>query len=235
MKKLFSLILTITFLLFIGSTGSFAVTKKQINANIKTKRVPQGTVIDLKALNGVDSSTALIGNQIDFTVVENVKSDGDIVIPQGSVIRASLEDVQAAKRMYKGGMVRVYFDHIVSSTGKQVPIKAGIYGNKNITYDGALSSNTTYKTAFLKTANTTKNIVVKPTQWMWEKGDTQALKGAPKYIMAPITAIVTAPVAGIYFIGDSIADTLKKGEEISVNQGEIIKIQLIKPIDMPVY
>ena len=39
-----------------------------------------------------------------------------------------------------------------------------------------------YKTAFLKTADTSKNIVVKPTKWAWEKGDTLALKGVPKYI-----------------------------------------------------
>ncbi|MBQ3642639.1 hypothetical protein II906_12060 [bacterium] len=219
MKKIFSLLIITVMVIFAVSGDSFAAVKKQINANIKTKRVPQGTVIKLKAIDCADSDTASVGNQLNFTVTENVKSDGDIVIPQGSLVRASLEDVQAPKRMYKGGLMRVYFDHIVSSTGKQVPIKAGIYDNKNITYDGALSSNTTYKTAFLKTTENTKNIVVKPTKWAWEKGDTQALKGVPKYIFAPITAIVTAPVAGIYFVGDCIADTIKKCENISVNQG----------------
>jgi hypothetical protein len=136
--------------------------------------------------------------------------------------------------LYKGGMVRLYFDHVVSSTGKQVPIYAGICNNKNVTYDGALSSKSNYKTAFTNTAQTTKNIVTTPTTWAWEKGD-DILNGTPKYVLAPVTAVVAAPVAGIYFVGDSVANLFKKGENISLSQGETIQVQLIKPLDMPVY
>ena len=76
--------------------------------------------------------------------------------------------------------------------------------------------------------------MVKPTTWAWEKGD-EMLNGSPKYVLAPLTAIVSAPVAGIYFVGDAIADVFKKGKDINLNQGETIQVQLLKPIDMPVY
>lgn len=234
MKKLFSLlIIACTMFLCTGIEANSAVNKK-INANIKTKRVPSGTIITLKVLDPVSSSNSSLGDQFDLMVLDNVKVNNSIVIPQGSVIRGSIEEVSAPKMLYKGGMIRLYFDHIVSATGKQVPFYAGICNNKNVTYDGALSSKTTYKTAFSKTAQTTKNIVVKPTTWAWEKGEDM-LNGSPKYVFAPLTAIVSAPVAGIYFVGDSIADIFKKGENIDINQGETLQVQLLKPLDMPVY
>lgn len=234
MKKLFSL-LVITFMLFTTSSiSAYSAVSKQINANIKTKRVPSGTVITLKLIDPVSSASNNLGDQFDLMVVDNVKVNNEVVIPQGSVIRGSIEEVQSPQILYKGGLIRLYFDHIVSSTGRQVPFYAGICNNTKVTYDGALSSKTSYKTAFAKTANTSKNIIVKPTTWAWEKGDDM-LNGTPKYILAPVTAFVSLPVAGIYFIGDSIADIFKKGENITINQGENIQVQLLKPIDMPVY
>lgn len=234
MKKIISLFLVCMCIAACGACESFAAVNKQINANIKTKRVPAGTVIKLKLLDPVSSSNMELGDQFDLMVTDNVKVNNSVVIPQGTVIRGSVEELQKPKMLYKGGVIRLYFDHIVSATGKQVPFYAGICNNSNVTYDGALSSKTTYRTALSNTAQTTKNIVVKPTSWAWEKGD-EMLNGAPKYVFAPLTAIVSAPVAGVYFVGDSVADVFKKGKDINLNQGEIIQVQLLKPLDMPVY
>ncbi len=234
MKKLFTTLSIIITIIFFTANTVFSAVDKQINANIKTKRVPVGTIITLKLLDPVSSVSASLGDQFDLMVVENIKVDDSVVIPQGSVVRGSVEEVQAPKMLFKGGLLRLYFDHIVSATGKQVPFYAGICNNKSITYDGALSSKTTYSTALSQTAQTTKNIVVKPTTWAWEKGD-EILNGVPKYIMAPITAIFTTPAAGIYFVGDSIADLFKKGKNMEISQGETIQVQLLKPLDMPVY
>lgn len=234
MKKILSLLIIIFCMITFNFQDALAVVNKQINANIKTKRVPEGTVIKLRLLDPLNSMSMELGDQFDLMVVDNVKVNNVVVIPQGSVIRGSIEELQKPARLYKGGMIRLYFDHIVSSTGKQVPFYAGICNNPNVTYDGALSSKTNYQTALSNTAQTTKNIVVKPTTWAWEKGD-ELFNGSLKYVMAPLTAIVSVPVAGIYFVGDAIADVFKKGKDINLNQGETIQVQLLKPIDMPVY
>ena len=234
MKKILSILTILAAFVTFGTNAGFCAVNKQINANIKTKRIPQGTVISLKLLDPIGSNRSMLGDQFDLMITDNVKVDNTVVIPQGSVVRGSVEAVKAPAMLYKGGVIRLYFDHIVSSTGKQVPFYAGICNNPNVTYDGALSSNTTYRDAFDRTTENTKNIVVKPTSWAWEKGD-EILNGIPKYIMAPVTAIVSTPVAGVYFVGDTIADIFKRGENITVNQGEVIQVQLLKPIDMPVY
>ncbi len=235
MKKISSFILMIlTMLILNGLNADSAEINKQINANIKTKRVPAGTVITLKLLDPVGSSIKTLGDQFDLMVADNIVVNNAVVIPKGSVIRGSIEEVQTPKMLYKGGLVRLYFDHIVSSTGKQVPFYAGLCNNPNITYDGALSSKTNYMDALTQTGETTKNIVVKSTSWAWDKGG-DVLNGYPKYVFAPLTAVVSAPVAGIYFVGDAIVDVFKKGKDINLNQGDTIQVQLLKPLDMPVY
>lgn len=235
MKKIISLLLATLFISIFGCTSAFsAVVNKQINANIKTKRVPAGTVITLRLLDPVNTSNMELGDGFDLTVTDNVKVDNSVVIPQGTLVRGSIEEIQKPAMLYKGGTIRLYFDHIVSPTGKQVSFSAGIFNNPSVTYDGALSSKTNYQTAIMNTAETTKNIVVKPTTWAWEKGEDM-LNGAPKYVFAPLTAIVCTPVAGIYFVGDAVADIFKKGKDVNINQGETIQVQLLKPVDMPVY
>ena len=234
MKNLLSR-LTLLFLFFTFSCNfAFCAVSKQINANIKTKRVHAGQVISLKMLDPIGSNRSVQGDEFALMVTDNIKVDNIVVIPQGSVVRGSVETVQAPKILYKGGVIRLYFDHIVSSTGKQIPFYAGICHNPNVTFDGALGIKTSYIDAFSKTAENTKDIVVKSTLWAWDKGD-ELWNGSPKYVFAPVASIVSAPVAGVYFIGDSIADIFKKGKNITVNQGEIIDVQLLKPLDMPVY
>lgn len=234
MKKLFSVILLFALFSLFNMNIAYSAINKQINANIKTKRVPAGTVIKLRLLDSVNSSSMELGDSFDLAVTENVKVDNSVVIPQGTLVRGSIEEIQKPAMLYKGGVIRLYFDHIVSPTGKQVSFSAGICNNPAVTYDGALSSKTNYGTAIANTAETTKNIVVKPTSWAWEKGEDM-LNGTPKYVFAPLTAVVCAPVAGVYFLGDAVADVFKKGKDININQGETIQVQLLKPVDMPVY
>lgn len=234
MNKLLSTLFTTVVALCLITTQAFAAPAKKINANIKTKRVPAGTVLPLKVLTPVSSAKVKMGDQLDLMVMGNVKVDDFVVIPDGSVVRGSIEEVSAPKMLYKGGMVRLYFDHIVSPTGKQVPFYAGICNSPNVTYDGALSSKTNYLSALKQTSSKTKEIVVEPTKWAWEKGE-DLWNGSPKYIFAPITAVGCTIGAGVYFVGDSVVNVFRKGKDMSINQGETITVQLIKPIDMPVY
>ena len=38
-----------------------------------------------------------------------------------------------------------------------------------------------------------------------------------------------------YFIGDSVADMFRKGQDVYINSGDIMNVKLVNPIDIPVY
>ena len=56
-----------------------------------------------------------------------------------------------------------------------------------------------------------------------------------QYITTPFCA-VGGFFGGVgYWIGDSIADMFRKGQDVIIKKGDIITVQLINPIDVPVY
>ena len=236
MKNFKTTCLLILSLLIINNfaLASISAPNKTITADIGTRRVPAGTVIKLKLIDPLGTADMVLGDQFDLMTVEDIKVDKNVVVPSGSVIRGSVDKISPRRMLSKGAVIYLDFDHIVSSTGRQVPLKVGIAHCKNLTYDGGLGSKTNYGTATVQNLKNTAKIAKVSTKWGWETGD-QVLEGYPKYVLAPITAMISAPVAGIYFIGDSIVDVFKKGENLQLNQGETLNLMLLKPLDMPLY
>lgn len=231
MKK-FSLFLGII-IAFTTITTAQCAPNKTINADISTKRIPSGTMIELKLIDPINSANMFLGDQFDLMTIKDIKVDKQIIIPTGSVIRGSIQKVTPRKMLSKGAIVYLDFDHIVSTTGKQVPISLGLCYNQNITVDGGIWNGQNYLGAIKNNAKVTANIVTTSTKWGWQTGE-DILEGYPKYILGPIAAGVSAPAAGIYFLGDAIVDLIKKGDDISLNQGDTIKVMLTKSLDMPI-
>ena len=62
-------------------------------------------------------------------------------------------------------------------------------------------------------------------------------KSAPgiQYLTTPLCAVGGAIGGAGYFIGDSIADMFRKGQDVYINTGDIVNVKLVNPIDIPVY
>lgn len=234
MMKIISLLILASTLLSCNCAFSNVVENRTISGDIGTKRIPSGTIMKLKLLNSLNSDTLELGDQFDFTTIEDIKADNAIVIPAGSMVRGSIQKVARSRMLSKGAVVYLDFDHIVSPTGRQVPIKVGICSHPKMTVDGGLGSKTNYGTATVQNAKTTANIVKTATRWGWETGD-EVLAGYPKYALAPLSAVVSAPAAGLYFLGDSVVNVFKKGDDLQLGQGENLNVMLLKPLDMPAY
>lgn len=236
MKKFKLISLMFLSLLLIGYNSTFAnaAQNKTINADIGTKRIPSGTVVKLKLIDPIGTDNMSLGDQFDLMTLEDIRVDKSIIIPAGSVVRGSIQKINPKRMLSKGAIMYLDFDHIVAPTGKQVPLKVGICVSPNLTYDGGLGSKTNYGTATVVNAKNTAKIVKVSTNWGWKTGE-QLLNGYPKYVLAPISAAFSAPVAGMYFLGDSIVDIFKKGDDIQLNQGDTLNVMLLKPLDMPMY
>ena len=57
--------------------------------------------------------------------------------------------------------------------------------------------------------------------------------GIPVAVTAPAGAFVGAVGGSGYFIGKSIYDMFKKGDNIKINPGDIIEVTLIESLDVP--
>ncbi|MDR1327013.1 MAG: hypothetical protein LBJ74_01255 [Heliobacteriaceae bacterium] len=217
MKKIIVLMLI---MLFAG-----AAIAAPFNANAKTKRIPAGTVISLKLLTPLTTSAANAGAEFSAILLNDQTAGNDIILPQGSLIRGNVQKIVAAKRLSRGAILYLDFDHIVTPNGRQLPVSLSITGRMDLTYDGGLTTTRGYGDAMKLDWEKTKDIVSDAIEWGSDTGGT---------ILVPFAAIGGGIGGGAYYAYSSVADLIKKGKNVYIHAGEVINVILTEPVDVPV-
>ena len=225
MKKL----LTILIVMFLVSNTAFAGAFK---ADARTKRIPAGTVFKLEFLQPVSTFSGCEGDSFVATMKNELSAGTNVILPSGSVVRGSVAKVNTAKRFSRGAKLYLDFDHVVTPNGRQIPLDMAVFSYDNIYYDGGLYKNLGYGEALQKNYERGVEITKNSIDYGLKAGES-----APgmQYLTTPFCAI-GGFLGGVgYYIGDSIADMFRKGEDVYINQGEILSVKLLNPIDIPVY
>lgn len=212
--KLFSVILA----LFLAVQTVIAA---PFNANAKTKRIPAGTKFQLQLLNPL-STVKKSGDDFSAILVTDQTADSDVVLPSGSLVRGNIKNIVPAKRMSKGAILYLDFDHIVTPNGRQLPLTLSIVGRTDMTFDGGITTTRGYSDAVKKSWARTVEITKNSVEW----GNDIVNDGPAKYVTMPLAAIGGGIGGGAYFIYDAIADMIRKGEDVNLNTGDVINVIL---------
>jgi hypothetical protein len=215
--------------------GMFIFMQSAISApfsgNAKTKRIPAGTILSLKMLNSIDTSFNTAGNDFTAMLVTDQKADDndDVILPMGSIIRGSIRGITPAKRMSKGAVLYLDFDHVVTPNGRQIPLSLTLTGRTDTTFDGGLTTTKGYKDAWKKTCSKSADITRDAVEW-----GTDVTDNGFKYVIVPFAAVGGAFGTAGYFIYDSVADAIRKGKNVQIFKNEILNVILTEPVDVPV-
>lgn len=202
------------------------------NANAKTKRIPAGTQFTLELLNKVSSTTAE-GTEFSAILVSDQAEDEDIILPSGSLVRGTVKKVIPAKRLSRGAVIYLDFDHVVTPNGRQLPLTLSVVGRTDMTVDGGITTTKGYADAVKQNWDHTKVIAKNATQWGVDTGDN-FWNGYGKVVTVPTGAIGGGIGGGAYFVGDSAADLVRKGKDVEIEKGSKLQVILVDPIDVPV-
>lgn len=224
--KLLALLLT----LFMFTQISFAA---PFNANARTRRIPAGTKMTIQLLSPVATSASYEGADFSAMLITDQTNDTDVILPMGSVVRGNIKKITPAKRLSKGAILYLDFDHVVTPNGRQLPLSFNIIGRADLTYDGGITTTKGYGDAFKKTCKKSADITKNAFNWGVDTGDDY-LDGYLKILTVPTGAIGGALGTAGYFMYDSVADLIRKGQDVYLNKGEQIQVILIDPIDVPV-
>ena len=190
------------------------------------------TMFQLEFLQPVSTFSGSGGDSFVATLINEQTAGSSVVLPAGTVVRGSISEVKTAKRFSRGAKLYLDFDHVVTPTGRQIPLDMAVAQFDNIYYDGGLYKNLGYgeavKANYERGAEMTKNAI----EYGKKAGDS-----APgiQYLTTPLCAIGGFIGGAGYFIGDSVADMFRKGQDVYINTGDIINVVLVNPIDIPVY
>lgn len=221
------------FLAIIFSILLFAQTaiSAPFSANAKTKRIPAGTKFSLKLMNPVSTMTNSAGSEFTAILMTDETADSDVILPMGSLVRGTIKKIEPAKRMSKGAILYLDFDHVVTPNGRQLPLTFSVIGRSDLTYDGGITSSRGYKDALKENWEVTKDITSSATEWGGDVFDDVIVADQ---LMTGICAVGGAIGGGAYYIYDGIADMIRKGKDVNLRQGEILNVILVDPVDVPV-
>ncbi len=214
--------------LFAFMNMSFAAPYK---GDARTARIPAGTAFDLQLMQTVDTMANQEGDVCNFVLLNDQKYHNNVVLPAGSIVRGSISRVKTSKLCSRGAVLYIDFDHIVTPTGRQLPLSLAFVGLPKVTYDGGIYNQKGYGEAVQQNWDKCVDITKKSTNYGLKAGDS-----APgiQYVTCPVCAIGGAFGGGCYLIGDSIIDLFRRGQEVTFTKGTVFKTKLTQPIDVPV-
>ena len=236
MKKSFIFILLIALGLFLGCANDFltnTANARSLSAKVKSKRIVAGTRFKMQLLNDVNTQNDNLGGDFNSMLLEDIKVANSIILPRGTLLRGSISKYKAPRLLSRGAVIYIDFDHIVTTEGKQLPIKTAIGEINNLLWDGGIIANGNYGYALKQNVRTSGDIIKNSTDWgINVVGDK--CNGYLKYATAPIAALGGTIGAGGYLIGDSIIDLFRKGEEVTIPAGTNFYVYLEEGLDVPV-
>ena len=106
-----------------SSTGGVATTGAVESSS--SDDVPVGTEFDVRVQNSLSSRAAQVEDRFEATTIVDLKKNGRIVVPAGSVMRGIVSAVTKAGRIERKGSLTVVFDRITID-GRSYPIRATV-------------------------------------------------------------------------------------------------------------
>lgn len=228
-NKSFKSLIILLLILLININSVSAI---PFRADAKTKRIPAGTKLKIQLIDPINTVAGTEGDSFNGMLIDDQTSGASIILPAGSVVRGCIRKIQPTRRLSRGAVIYLDFDHVVTPNGRQIPLSMSIYNRADLTMDGGIYGSKGYGEAIQKNWQKTTEITKTATQFGIDLGEN-AFTGA-NYITTPICAVGGAFGGGAYFVGDSIIDLFRKGQDVIINQGTILDVMLSYPIDVPV-
>jgi hypothetical protein len=87
-------------------------------------RLEDGTPVKLRLSRTISSEDAQVNEKVDFDVLEEIKVDGIIVIPKGSVAWGTVTEAQSKRRLGRGGKLDMNIDDVRLADGEKAALRA---------------------------------------------------------------------------------------------------------------
>ena len=205
-----------------------------LKADISSEHIPANTVIAVETIDSINSVTAKTYDRFDVKTLVDITAGSKMILPKGTIIRGSISSVVPTKMLSRDAAVFIQFDHLVSPMGAQVPVSIALHSTNKLTEDGGLGNGGNYCTESKQNVQNAGKIITTMTKWGIKTGEV-AWNGWPKYVLTPISSIVSVPTSAIYLIGDQIVDIFKKGDNVILNKGERLNLIFLKGVDIRTY
>jgi hypothetical protein len=89
---------------------------------------PDGNVVHARLVTRLNSSTAKQGDPVEALITEPLVVSNHLILPEGSVIKGSVVQVQPARRMGHNGQLRILFHQVAAPNGLEQKVETNLEG-----------------------------------------------------------------------------------------------------------
>jgi len=106
-----------------GSEPLTPETAASMNAEI-----PEGTIVHARLMTPLNSASTQKATQVEAFLSRPLVNDGKLILPQGSVLKGSVVQVQPARHWRQNGQLRFVFRDLVLPSGVESKVEAMVQG-----------------------------------------------------------------------------------------------------------
>ena len=103
-------------------------------------QLTSGSTFQAELVKPVDARKSKPSDEVVAKTTQDVKSDGQVIIPKGSRLIGKVTEAKAAGNGQSDSQVGIAFDHAVLKDGRQVPIAVGIQAISNSQAEAAAAA-----------------------------------------------------------------------------------------------
>jgi len=89
---------------------------------------PSGSIVHARLLTPLNSSTSKKGDAVAALITEPLLAADHLILPEGSVIRGSVMQVQPARRLARNGQLRILFHEVAPPNGVEQKVVTSLEG-----------------------------------------------------------------------------------------------------------
>ncbi len=116
-----------------------------------------GSIIHALLTTPLDSSSTQKGTEVNAVMTEPLFTDSQLILPEGTVLKGSVLQVQPARRLHRNGQLRIVFHQVAPPKSAEQQVEASLEGvevkdDQNLSLDSEGGAQaTTPKTRYLTT------------------------------------------------------------------------------------
>ena len=205
----------------------------QLYADIDGISIPYGTKLELTMAENVTTKTVAQGDIFQAYLKRDIYVNNKLVMPSKTIFRGRVSNIKYSKSLSRPAVLYLQLDHLVTKTGAQLPINAGIASKFEyvLKADGAITTNGNYFKAVARDAKKAGKIVPRTVKWGKTAGD-DLFKGA-RFIFVPVAALGGCVACAGSTVYNTFADLFRHGDEIIIKKGTDFDIILLSKLEIP--
>lgn len=198
-----------------------------LRSHFGSQQLPKGTLLKIRFLEKLDSRVTNAGEPFTGVLTEDLMAPGGrLILPQGTTFRGRVTEASRPRFFSKGGALDVEFDHVVLSSGQQVPVDVDLSLTNARVVEGRFYADPGLGAKVANNLDKSADLIGSTIRAGADFGDSWGGNGLGKVVTVPVAAIGGGIAGAGMFTGKTVYSAVAPGEHVSITPDDLVLVEL---------